>query len=120
MQTIIHEHGDTKIVEVVSDATIINTAQDALDLMMNFLSLGMSKMIFHKKNINPDFFSLSTGFAGEIAQKFVNYGAQLAIVGDFANLTSKSLNAFILESNRGNQLFFLENTEAAQKIMLHT
>jgi len=43
----------------------------------------------------------------------VNYRMKLAIVGDFSRYTSKSLQDFIRESNRGNQVFFTDTVEAA-------
>jgi len=46
-------------------------------------------------------------------QKFVNYHIKLAIVGDFKNITSEPLKAFVYESNRGNEIFFLEDVETA-------
>jgi hypothetical protein len=39
----------------------------------------------------------------------------LAIVGDFTKFQSKSLKDFIRESNRGNRIFFVENTDSALK-----
>ena len=55
------------------------------------------------------FFDLRTGVAGEYAQKFVNYRVRLAVVGDIsAELEgSAALRAFVAESNRGRQLWFL-------------
>jgi len=38
----------------------------------------------NKSAICDDFFDLSTGLAGEILQKFVNYHVKIAIVGDFS------------------------------------
>ena len=32
--------------------------------------------------LSPDFLRLSTGLAGDVLQKFVNYGLRVAIVGD--------------------------------------
>ena len=118
MKTILHEHNSIKIMEVLSDSVILNTPHEAVDLMMSFFPMGIRKMILHKENINPDFFLLHSGLAGEILQKFVNYRVQLAIVGDFKNLTSNGLRTLILESNRGNQVFFLEDVEEAKKFLL--
>ena len=117
MKTIVHEHDNIKIVEVLPDSVILNTSQEALDLMMTFFPLGIRKMILHRKHINPDFFVLHTGLAGEILQKFVNYRVQLAIVGDFKNRTSSGLRALISESNRGTQMFFLDDVEMAKKVL---
>ncbi len=59
--------------------------------------------------LTDDFFELKTGLAGEVAQKFVNYRLHLAIVGDIASRVdeSVSLRAWVTESNRGRQLWFV-------------
>jgi len=44
------------------------------------LSLRHGGLIVTEANLCPEFFNLRTGFAGEVLQKFVNYGAKLAIV----------------------------------------
>jgi hypothetical protein len=113
MEIIIHTRQGEKIAEIVSDVVLINTPQDALDLMYDPGMDGARKIILRRENINPAFFELETGLAGEVVQKFVNYGVQLAIVGDFSSETRPSIQAFMRESNRGTHLFFLENTEAA-------
>lgn len=44
-----------------------------------------------------------------------NYRLRLAIVGDFTSVNSNSLRAFIAESNRGTQNFFVATEEEAIK-----
>ena len=68
---------------------------------------GSDRIVINKENIVDSFFVLSTGLAGEILQKFVNYQTKVAIVGDFSRYTSKPLRDFIYESNRGNHFFFV-------------
>jgi len=46
-------------------------------------------------------------------QKVVNYRLRLAIVGDFSKVESKSLKAFIAESNRSNTIVFVGSVDAA-------
>ena len=66
-----------------------------------------------KAVIAEDFFILSTGLAGEVLQKFVNYRTKVAIFGDFSQYTSKPLRDFIYESNKGNNIFFVATEEKA-------
>ena len=66
-----------------------------------------------KQLITEDFFVLSTGLAGEILQKFVNYGGRIAIYGDYSHYTSKPLKDFIYESNNGKDVFFVSSLEEA-------
>ena len=112
-----HTINDTKIAEVISVDIIINNASDGLDLLGNLYYLGFDKIIVHEKNIRPDFFDLKSGIAGEILQKFSNYRVRLAIVGDFSEYTSKSLNDFIFESNKGKQINFVRSQSEAIKAL---
>ncbi|GHU71775.1 hypothetical protein FACS1894184_18980 [Clostridia bacterium] len=73
-------------------------------------------MIIPKPAICEDFFKLSSGVAGEVAHKFVDYGFHVAIVGDFSGYTSKPLHDYIYESNRGRNINFVAmETETIKK-----
>jgi hypothetical protein len=113
MEWIFRTCNDTKIAEAISDSLLLGKEQDVLDLLGGLWGTGAECIIFHQKNIVPEFFDLRTGIAGAILQKFVNYNVRLAIVGNFSNVTSKSLNAFIYESNCGNQIYFVDSVETA-------
>lgn|SRR5690606_39176864 len=108
-----HKINSTEIAEIIADRILIENAEDALDLMGNVYYQGFDKMILHQKNITPDFFDLKNKMAGEILQKFSNYRVSLVIVGDFSQFSSKSLNDFIYESNKGKQVNFLASVEDA-------
>jgi hypothetical protein len=103
------------IAEIISQEREINEVQDALDLMGDCSYQGSTKIIIHKKNITEDFFDLRSGIAGEILQKFSTYRVQLAIVGDFSNYTSKSLNDFIFESNKHGRINFVDSADEAKR-----
>ena len=60
-----------------------------------------------------DFFVLSTCLAGEILQKFINYGVRFAIYGDFTKYTSKPLKDFMYESNKGKDIYFQPTVSCA-------
>ncbi|HOW31806.1 MAG TPA: DUF4180 domain-containing protein [Bacteroidales bacterium] len=115
MKTEIFSAEGTNIAEITSDKILIRTIQDALDLMVNCVYQGADKIILHQENIVPEFFDLKTRLAGEILQKFSNYRARLAIVGDFADVKSKSLRDFIRESNKHGQVVFVTTTEEAKE-----
>jgi hypothetical protein len=98
---------DGTVVEIISDDVLINSEQDALDLMVDIgYQYESKKIILHKKNISKLFFELKTGLAGAVLQKFSNYQVQLAIIGEFGSHKSKSLNDFIYESNRNGHILF--------------
>ena len=108
------EQNGIKVAIVTSDEKIITDTQSALDLLatVNF-EIGTSRIIIDKENIEDKFFVLSTGFAGEVLQKFINYHTKVAIYGDYTKYTSKPLKDLIYESNRGNNLFFVSTKEEA-------
>lgn len=98
---------------------IINDVQSALDLIMTAkYEAGTYSMAVEKKMIAEEFFILSTGLAGEVMQKFVNYQAKLAIFGDFSMYTSKPLKDLMFEMNKGKDIFFVATREeAAEKLI---
>lgn len=110
-----HIQNGISTAEVISNEIIINSADDALELMGNMYYQGYDKIIMYQKNITPDFFDLKNGMAGDILQKFSNYRMGLAIIGDFTIISSKSLKDFIYESNRGKQVNFFPSVNEALK-----
>jgi hypothetical protein len=110
METKFHENG---IVEITDHNVIIKDVDDVLNL---FCMDGCTTIMIKKENIINDFFNLSTGIAGEILQKFSTYDMRMAIIGDFDNIKSKSLNDFICESNKIKRIIFVKTVEEALKI----
>ena len=93
---------------VNSSEKIITNVQSALDLLMTVnYETGTKNIAISKELITDDFFVLSTCLAGEILQKFINYGVRIAIYGDYSQYTSKALKDFIYESNKGKDVFFV-------------
>lgn len=109
----ITDYGEIKIAEIPAAGNVIQTAQDALQLLMDCHYSGTRKLIIHEQSLTSDFFDLKTGLAGDILQKFSNYDGYVAIVGDFSRFTSKSLHDFIRESNRLGRVSFVASREEA-------
>lgn len=105
---------NTKIAVLTSDEKLITDTQSALDLVMAVkYETGADKILLDKKNVAEEFFVLSSGLAGEILQKFMNYHVKVAFYGDYTRYTSKPLKDFIYESNKGNNFFFVAGREEA-------
>ena len=102
-----------RIAEVKSAGIVIGQTQDALDLMANADYLGARKIMIREEHLDPAFFDLKTGMAGEILQKFTNYRVQLAIIGDFSKYPGKSIRDLIFESNRYGRINFVSSREEA-------
>ncbi len=101
------ENNGTICAVVRSDEIVITDAQSALDLLITAkYELGTKNIVIDKKLIKEEFFILSSGLAGDILQKYINYGGRIAIYGDYSHYTGKSLHDFIYESNRGHDVFF--------------
>lgn len=111
MQIRSHTIHATTIAEIHSDEIIVRTAEDGLNLLGDLYYQGFEKVILHQHQLDPAFFDLKSGLAGEILQKFANYRMRLAIVGDFEQVESKSLRDFIYESNQGQLINFVGSVE---------
>lgn len=100
-------HNGVPCALVTAGEVVIRDAQSALDVLISAkYDLGTKNILLGKALIAEDFFQLSTGLAGEILQKYVNYG-------DFSHYHSKPLRDFIYESNQGRDVFFVRTQAEA-------
>lgn len=102
-----------RIFEVPEHGPELRTGRDAVDLISAASGHRATLILIPVQRLGDDFFNLRTHIAGEIAQKFSMYGARVAVIGDISQriLESKSLSAFVSESNRGDHLWFVQNLE---------
>ncbi len=112
----------TKIVNdiaiVKSEEIVIKDVQSAIDFVMTIkYETNCNKIVLNKEAIVEEFFILSTGLAGEILQKFINYQVKFSVCGDYSKYTSKPLRNFIYESNNGRDIFFAENEDEAIRML---
>ena len=107
VETKLHGSG---IMELTGDTMLPQEIDDVFGLLFMHRC---SALIVRKEHIADDFFTLSTGIAGEVLQKFSNYRKRLAIVGDFEHIESGPLKDFIYESNRTKQILFVKTKEEA-------
>lgn len=116
----IKEHG-IDLAVISSDEKLIVDTRSALDLMMTVkYETGAARLVIDKRAVAEDFFILSTGIAGEILQKFINYQVKAAFYGDYSGYTSKPLRDFIYESNKGKDFFFVATKEEAIRRLSET
>lgn len=102
----------TDIAVISSEEKLIVDTQSALDLVMTVkYETNSTNIVMNKSAVCEEFFILSSGMAGEILQKFINYHVRIAIYGDYSQYTSKPLRDFIYESNHGNNFFFVSTKE---------
>ena len=105
-----------EVASISANEIVISDFQSAVDLMMTVkYETGIKNIAIPNDLITDRFFILSSGLAGEILQKFINYRFRIAIYGDYTKYTSKPLKDFIYESNNGRDVFFTDSLENAVK-----
>ncbi|MCU0446936.1 MAG: DUF4180 domain-containing protein [Microscillaceae bacterium] len=107
-----------KIAELITENTLIQNTQEAVELVVNSQYLEAEGLIVQENQLHPDFFDLRTQMAGDILQKFSNYRAKLAIVGDFTKYQSQALKDFIRESNQAGRISFVSSIEEALEALI--
>lgn len=87
----------------------VDGGNGALDLIGDAWGHSADVVALPVDRLDDSFFDLSSGLAGEVLQKFVNYRMPLAIIGSITSHldASSALRAFVAESNRGQQVWFL-------------
>lgn len=105
---------NVQIAHITAEEVVINDLQSAIDLMMTVkYETGIKNIVLSKELVVDKFFILTSGLAGEILQKFINYQFRIAIYGDYSKYTSKPLKDFIYESNNGHDIFFTDSLQMA-------
>jgi hypothetical protein len=99
----------THVLACAPDGPKLRTGGDAVEVIGEALYQRADLVLVPVERLDPGFFTLATGIAGEIVQKFVNYRLRLVVCGDLSEhlAGSASLRAFVHESNRGRQLWFV-------------
>lgn len=107
------KHG-TRVLLLTADDPVVSTADDAADLVGGAWARSATVVAVPVERLDPSFFDLSSGLAGEFTQTLVNYRLRLAIIGDIAEHvdTSTALRDFVRESNRGAHVWFVPDESA--------
>jgi hypothetical protein len=110
----IETHGDLQVQYLDLDGAAISTSEDTSDLIGNAWMDHAEVIAVPVARLDPAFFDLSSLIAGEIAQKVVNYHLRLAVIGDVTGfaVAGSAFESFVVESNRGDHIWFLESEEA--------
>lgn len=113
MKLTVHHEQRNSYATCESPDEMIRSPQDMLDLMAFAGEHGTNLLLLNERNFDPAFYDLTTGLAGEIAQKLSNYRVRLAVVGTFESVQSRKFREFMHESNKGDQLKFALDESAA-------
>jgi Domain of unknown function (DUF4180) len=93
------------------DGPTVRGDREAVDIIGYALQEEASLVVMPVARLDMRFFDLRTGVAGEVVGKFASYRIRLAIVGDISEHLehSSALRALVYESNRGHQLWFVDD-----------
>src|SRR5215472_13024267 len=107
------EYANQRLLVLNAEGPILSRTQDLLDLIQQAFSQKASVLIVPVQRMDPAFFQLRSGLAGEFVQKVVNYQLKLVIVGDISAqvAASDALRDFVREANRGQTIFFVSHLE---------
>lgn len=109
----ITQHNAQLVIATLANMQLLNDERDATDLVANVAYQDCHHVVLSQAQLPRGFFNLSSHLAGNILQKFINYRVKLAIVGDFTNVTSNALHAFIVECNRTGNILFVSSEAVA-------
>jgi Domain of unknown function (DUF4180) len=102
------------VLRLDSEGPVIRTQDDAMDLIATtFTPGGAETIVVPVERLDPDFFRLASGVAGEVAQKFANYRRRLVVLGDVSAFVagSDAFRDWVREANRGQDVWFLADDE---------
>jgi len=102
-------------VRVMPGSDLLASERDLLDLLSYCYEAGDSKILLEGIYLDPAFFDLSSGVAGEIFHKLSTYQVKTAIVADLQAIKSERFQELIRESNKGRQINYFESVTDAEK-----
>ncbi len=108
-----YELAGTRVFECAAEGVPLRSVAAALEFMSAARSHKASLLAIPVARLSDDFFRLRSGLAGEVIQKFVTYGLQLAVIGDISDhvKASAAFRDFVYESNKGGHVWFVNNVD---------
>lgn len=108
------ERNGHRLLIVEPTGSILAKTRDVLDLIGEALQQKARVIVVPVGRLDPAFFQLRSGFAGEFVQKIVNYQLKLGVIGDISAYVAESnaLRDFVRECNRGSSVFFVSDIDA--------
>ncbi|GAB1261995.1 DUF4180 domain-containing protein [Aurantivibrio plasticivorans] len=91
-------------------AIVLNSASDALAV----IGSGLTGCIFTESDLHKEFFDLSNGVAGEVFQKFVNYGFKAAFIVPQEHDYGARITELMHDHQRHSTIRFFDSVAAAE------
>ena len=109
---------DKEYVECAASESKLVTEQNILDVIAVCMENDTGLLMLDSGVLSEDFFKLSTGIAGAILQKLVNYQIKTAAVIDNGLANSGRFREFALESNKGSHFRIFNTKEEAESWLI--
>ncbi|THA23825.1 DUF4180 domain-containing protein [Streptomyces sp. RKND-216] len=108
---------DVPVLVCDAEGAPVACVQDALDLIGDGGYQGARWVVVPVERFDEAFFRLRTRLAGEVVQKFAQYGMGLVVLGDVSGHTeaSDALRDFVRECDRGHQVWFAATREELEE-----
>ncbi len=97
------ETGDGRYLEVLPGTLAFECEEQALDLVVACAEHRTLAVLLHTDALTDRFLDLSTGLAGGILQKFVNYHLRVAILVP-GEIPEGRFREYVREANRGSHV----------------
>lgn len=99
-----------------ADGPMLDGERAATDIIGDSYACHPAVVAIPVERLAPDFLTLGNRIAGNVIQKFVNYGVAVAFVGDVSGAVAAStaLRDFVRESNRGRHVWFVDDMAALE------
>jgi len=114
----IREIDNKKYIELISTTEPLSTENDALDLIALCWEHEAHLIMIHYTALSEDFFKLKTKVAGNIIQKFINYGIKAATIMPQDTVQKGIFKEMALETNKGNHFRMYDDKGEAEKWLL--
>ena len=102
-----------RYIEYIAVNKRISNEQDALELVEICYENETNRLMLYEANISSEFFDLSTGVAGNILQKFINYSIIVAAVLEPETVKQGKFREMVIEVNRRSHFRVFHNCAAA-------
>ncbi|MET9464566.1 DUF4180 domain-containing protein [Streptomyces sp. NPDC006544] len=114
MADLLVEHHGVPVIVCAADGPPVATVQDALDQLIGSAFHRAEVVAVPAERFDDAFFDLSSGLAGAIMQKCVNYRIRLVVLGDITHRlrAGSALSDLVREANRGRHVWFLPDVES--------
>lgn len=111
MRSVIVQFGSTRVLHCPAEEERIASEGDTDAVLGAAWEHRAHLVAIDTSRLDDAFFDLSSGLAGRIVQRFVNYRIPLAILGDIGPHLheSRALADYLRESNRGSAVWFLDS-----------